>query len=216
MVLVLGKLAEGPSRCNPKGTCACAASCSGGTCHFLCRTVRVLLVLVAFLPGAFAGAAAGKLFLGGSFLVERLWIPGLEFAVINLAWHGRERETGDGNWAGLELGSRGGAHRASAGCLCLVEPQDSGVAALWRAGRAHSAKRVACLALVLAFYLTRRPGLCLVSCFLVHGAGCPPQCFAACTALLLPLLLRARWQSPRAFTITSSHSPRMAVCRLVA
>lgn len=63
-----------------------------------------LLVLVAFLPGAFAGAAAGKLFLGGSFLVERLWIPGLEFAVINLAWHGREKrlETGLGwAWTGL-------------------------------------------------------------------------------------------------------------------
>lgn len=28
-----------------------------------------------FSLGLFAGAAAGKLFLGGSFLVERLWIP---------------------------------------------------------------------------------------------------------------------------------------------
>lgn len=98
-----------------------------------CAVLYELLVLVAFLPGAFAGAAAGKLFLGGSFLVERLWIPGLEFAVINLAWHGREKRLETG------LGCRGGAHRARAGCLCLVEPQDSGVAALWRAGRAHSA-----------------------------------------------------------------------------
>lgn len=178
-----------------------------------------LLVLVAFFPWGFLlGLLAGKLFLGGSFLVERLWIPGLEFAVINLAWHGRERDWRR-DWAGLGLGSRGGSHRARAGCLCLVEPQDSGVAALWRAGRAHSAtvrRGSHFWPLCWQNYLTRRPGLCLVSCFVMHGAGCPPQCFAACTALLLPLILRVRWQSPRAFTITSSHSLRMVVCRLVA
>ena len=87
-------------------------------------------MLVAFLPGAFAGAAAGKLFLGGSFFSGATLDPRAWIAVINLVWHGRERDWRRELWAGLELGSRGGAHRARAGCLCLVEPQDSGVAAL--------------------------------------------------------------------------------------
>lgn len=96
----LGKLAEGPSRCNPKGTCAYAASGSRGTGHFFVPycTEYELLVLVASPWGFRWGAFAGKLFLGGSFLVERFGSQGLDcshqFGPARQRERERELETG--------------------------------------------------------------------------------------------------------------------------